>query len=1094
MPPTSRNLPYYEDFSPGSGCLPPRAWYARTSVRRLPLHGTWRFRLSARADAEDGSFARPDFDDSGWDELRVPGHWVLQGEWNERGEGGGEREGSEAGGKHGQEGSYGREPGPPGHGFGSPAYTNTGYPFPVDPPRTPDENPTGDHRHVFDLPGEWPPGPAVLHFGGVESCARVWLNGRELGHFKGSRLPHEFEVGHLLRPRRNVLAVRVHQWSSGSYLEDQDQWWLPGIFRNVSLHQRPEGAVRDYFVHASYDHVTGQGTLRVDCEPAGRVTVPELGLDLATGHSATVPVQAWTAETPRLYDGELATSGERVPLRIGFRSVRVEDGLLKVNGRRILIRGVNRHEFHPRHGRTLGPETIRRDLLLMKRHNINAVRTSHYPPHPAFLDLCDELGLWVLEECDLETHGFEQQGWRDNPVDDPRWTPALLDRARRMVERDKNHPSVIMWSLGNECGTGRGLSAMAAWIRDRDPSRPLHYEGDPSCADTDVYSRMYAPHAEVERIGRRTEAPLADPVADARRRALPFILCEYAHAMGNGPGGLSEYQRLFETYERCQGGFVWEWIDHGLLRRTAGGELFHAYGGDFGEELHDGNFVCDGLVFPDRTPSPGLTEYKKVIEPVRIEGGSAAGNGTRRTGTATTGTAGNGTTKTGVTKTGTEVEPGTVRITNGQDFADLSPFAFRWSYEAEGEVLAEGTLAVPPLAPGRSAEVELPKPPAADGPGRETLWTVRAVLAEATAWADAGHEVAWGQFPAYVPPSADSAAAALTGSAVPASAAPPTGPGPHSASPSRKPRQEPPATACPRRGEGNVIVLGPGTFDATTGVLGYLDGIQLAGPRLDVWRAPTDNDEGAPWQPETRCAPEWRRIGLHRMRHRVDAVECGPASLVVRSRVAPAATDLALRTLYRWTADGPRLRLEVSVEPEGEWPCPLPRLGVRMGVCGSLGIAEWYGGGPGEAYPDTRAAARLGRWSMPVDALQTPYVRPQENGARCDVRWAELTRTDRSGLRVEGDPAFFLTARRWTTEELDAARHTTDLVPGDRIWLHLDHAQHGIGSQSCGPGVLEPYRLRAAPARFSFVFRSVAGVRSGSGTQPVHGTPTMSDD
>ncbi|MGW9046915.1 glycoside hydrolase family 2 TIM barrel-domain containing protein [Streptomyces lydicus] len=969
--PRGRRPPYYEDRSPGSGVLPPRAWYPASNAARLSLHGTWRFRLSPTAGAEDDAFARPDFDDTTWHELRVPGTWVL-------------------------------------NGFGAPWYTNTAYPFPVDPPRVPDENPTGDHRHIFDLPDDWSEGPAVLHFGGVESCARVWLNGQELGHFKGSRLPHEFEVGTLLRPRRNVLAVRVHQWSSGSYLEDQDQWWLPGIFRNVSLHRRPEGSVADHFVHAGFDHVTGEGTLRVECTPAGRVTVPELGLDLATGESATVPVRPWTAEQPHLYDGELVTAGETVPLRIGFRTVRVEDGLLKVNGRRILLRGVNRHEFHPQYGRTVGPETMRRDLLLMKRHNVNAVRTSHYPPHPAFLDLCDELGLWVVDECDLETHGFAQQGWRDNPVDDARWEPALLDRARRMVERDKNHPALVLWSLGNECGTGRGLSAMASWIRERDPSRPLHYEGDRSCVDTDVYSRMYADHAEVERIGRRAEEPLADPELDARRRGLPFVLCEYAHAMGNGPGGLGEYQRLFETYERCQGGFVWEWIDHGLRRQTAEGEVFHAYGGDFGEELHDGNFVCDGLVFPDRVPSPGLGEFKKVVEPVRIEGEADGG-------------------------------AGAVRITNLYDFADLGHLDFRWRYEVEGEVCGHGRLAVPALAPGESAVVKLPPAPAGAVRGGEAIWTVRALLAEDAAWAPAGHEIAWGQL----------------------TAAPRPAPVP------------PVATATPRRGEGNVVVLGPGTFDATTGALGYLDGVQVGGPRLDVWRAPTDNDEAAPWQPEPRPATEWRRLGLHRMRHRVESVEPGPGALVVRTRAAPAGSPLALRAVYRWTARRDWLRLELGVDPEGEWPVPLPRLGVRMAVSGSLGFAEWYGGGPGEGYPDTRAAARIGRWSMPVDALQTPYVRPQENGARPGVRWAQLTRTDGSGLRIEGDPDFFFSARRWTDEELTAARHTTDLRAGEELWLHLDHALHGIGSQSCGPGVLPQHRLEVAPARFSFVFSSL---------------------
>ncbi|WP_153812778.1 glycoside hydrolase family 2 TIM barrel-domain containing protein [Streptomyces sp. SUK 48] len=941
---------YVEDVSPGSGALPPRAWYASSDATSLSLNGSWRFRLSPTAEA--GSFAREGYDAGGWAELAVPGHWVLQG-------------------------------------HGSPVYTNHRYPFPVDPPRVPAENPTGDHLRYFDLPANWPDGAgdgAVLRFDGVESCARVWLNGTELGTFKGSRLAHEFAVGPLLRAAGNVLAVRVHQWSAGSYLEDQDQWWLPGIFRDVTLLHRPADGVGDFFVHASYDHRTGTGTLRVDSDVEGRVTVADLGIDVPAGEPVTVAVRPWSAEEPRLYDGVLATGGERVPLRIGFRTVEVADGLLRVNGRPVLFRGVNRHEWHPERGRALDPGTMRADVLLMKRHNINAVRTSHYPPHPAFLDLCDEYGLWVIDECDLETHGFTETGWRDNPVDDDRWTPALLDRAARMVERDKNHPSVVLWSLGNEAGTGRGLTAMAGWMRARDPSRPLHYEGDRDCRDTDVYARMYAGHAEVERIGRHLDG------GPRHRRQLPFLLCEYAHAMGNGPGGLADYQGLFASYDRLQGGFVWEWIDHGIAHP----ELGFAYGGDFGEELHDGNFVCDGLVFPDRRPSPGLVEYKKVLEPV------------------------------GLTNDGGD---GTVRVTNGYDVAGLSALALSWSYQVDGETLASGALPVPDLAPGESADVALPPPPAG-APNGEAHWLVRAVLAADAPWAERGHVVAWGQFRAVerTPPRV-------------------------------------PATAR-LRSAGKVLHLGPGSFDARTGTLTAVGDVPVTGLRLDVWRAPTDNDEGAAWQHDPRCGPLWRRLGLHRMRHRLDAMEAGGDTLTVRTRVAPAGTELGLSTVYRWTADGDRLRLAVRVVPEGDWTLPLPRLGIRYGLwAASTDRVRWFGGGPGEAYPDTKSAAMLGRWESTVEDLQTPYVRPQENGARIDVRWAEL-----GGLRVEGDPVFLLTARRWTTEQLDAATHRTGLAPGDTVWVTLDHAQHGIGSQSCGPGPLPRYRLRAEPAEFSFVF------------------------
>ncbi|OLZ67474.1 beta-galactosidase [Streptomyces sp. IMTB 2501] len=941
---------YVEDVSPGSGALPPRAWYACSDAPSLSLNGNWRFRLSPTAGSEDDSFAAEGYDAGDWAEIAVPGHWVLQG-------------------------------------HGSPIYTNHLYPFPVDPPRVPTENPTGDHLRVFDLPADWPDlaeGGAVLRFDGVESCARVWLNGTDLGEFKGSRLPHEFAVGPLLKTVDNVLAVRVHQWSAGSYLEDQDQWWLPGIFRDVTLLHRPARAALDFFVHASYDHLAGTGTLRVDSDVDGRVTVSELGIDIATGDSVTVPVEAWSAETPRLYKGELDTEGERVPLRIGFRTVELSDGLIKVNGRPVLFKGVNRHEWHPEQGRALDPETMREDVLLMKRHNVNAVRTSHYPPHPAFLDLCDELGLWVIDECDLETHGFTEQGWRDNPVDDDRWTPALLDRASRMVERDKNHPSVVIWSLGNEAGTGRGLTAMAEWIKDRDSSRPVHYEGDPTCRDTDMYSRMYADHAEVERIGRGLDG------GTLKRRQLPFVLCEFAHAMGNGPGGLADYQRLFESYARLQGGFVWEWIDHGIAHP----ELGFAYGGDFGEELHDGNFICDGLLFPDRRPSPGLVEYKKVIEPVGIA--SEAGDGT-------------------------------VRITNKQDFADLSALAFSWSYEVDGEPVESGALSVPALAPGESADVKLPAPPAG-APTGEAHWTVRAALAEDAPWASRDHVVAWGQIP-------------VSERRVPVVA----------------------ATARPASG-GGVITLGPGTFDARTGALTAVGDVPLSGLRLDVWRATTDNDDGAPWQPDLRYGLLWRGLGLHRMRHRLDAVESGEHALTVRTRVAPAARELGLSTVYRWTSDGDRLRLTVYTVPEGDWPVPLPRLGIRFGLAAADRV-RWFGGGPGEAYPDTRMASAVGRWQSTVDDLQTPYVRPQENGARIDVRWAEL-----GGLRIEGDPAFCLTARRWTTEQLDAATHLSDLTQGDTVWVNLDHGQHGVGSQSCGPGPLPQYHLRAEPAEFSFVF------------------------
>ena len=963
-------------MTPGSGTRRARA-FLLSDAPALRLDGDWAFRLSPTADAPL-DFADPGFDDSAWDRLPVPSHWQL-------------------------------------HGYGAPAYTNVVYPFPVEPPHVPDENPTGDHRVTFTVPAEWEGTAAVLRFEGADSCLRAWLNGEELGWSTGSRLPAEFDVGPLLRPgEENVLAVRVHQWSAASYLEDQDMWWLSGIFRSVTLLARPAGALDDVFVHADYDHTTGAGTLRVDTDVPARVTVPELGVDAAAGETVTLPaVEPWSAELPRLYDAEVASEGERVRLRIGFRTVVVEDGLLKVNGRPVLLRGVNRHEFDPDSGRTVSEETMRRDVLLMKAHNVNAVRTSHYPPHPRFLDLCDELGLYVIDECDLETHGFFVLDWRGNPSDDPRWEPALVDRMRRTVERDKNHASIVMWSLGNESGSGRNLGAMAAWARERDPSRPLHYEHDWSCRDVDVYSRMYANHAEVDAIGRGEEDPLDDPELDARRRRLPFILCEYAHAMGNGPGGLRDYQALFERYPRCQGGFVWEWIDHGLRQPTPdGGERF-AYGGDFGEPLHDGNFVADGLLFPDRTPSPGLLEFKKVVEPVRIEGDAAAGR---------------------------------VRIANLHDFRDLSHLAFAWTLEEEGTEVAWGPLDVGPTAAGEATEVALPELPATS---REAWLTVRATLAEDAPWAPAGHEVAWGQV--QVGPGQEAAAG-----------------GDHDAVPD--------AGASGRTAAGDTVSLGSARFDARTGVLRALGDLELEGPRLDIWRAPTDNDGGMHGDEQLEAA--WRRLGLHRARHRVIALDAGRELVAVRTRVGMGAWDGGLLTTYTWSPAGDGVLLRVDVEPEGEWTVPLPRLGLRLSVPAALERVEWFGRGPGEAYPDTRLAARVGRFAASVDELQTPYVRPQENGARTEVRWATLTDASGAGLRVEGRPHLELTARRWTTEDLDAATHTPELVPRDRVWVNLDHAEQGIGSASCGPGVLPQHDLEAVPTTFALRLSPVSRSRA----------------
>ncbi|MHC5906907.1 glycoside hydrolase family 2 TIM barrel-domain containing protein [Streptomyces sp. S6] len=973
---------YVEDRSPGTGRLRPRAAFA-SGLPSVALDGDWRFRLASGLDDLTGDFAEPGFDDAGWDTLAVPSSWQLAG-----------------------------LPDEPRHG--APAYTNILYPFPVDPPRVPRQNPTGEYRREFEIPDGFPAAAAVLRFEGVDSAFAVWLNGVRLGDGKGSRLTTEFDVGAALRPGRNVLAVRVHQWSSGSYLEDQDMWWLSGIFRSVSVAAR---GVEDFFVHAAYDHTTGRGTLAVDVTAPTRVSlsVPELGITAAdpAGPHVVDGVEPWSDEHPRLYAGELVSeAGERIPLRIGFRTVAVADGVLTVNGRPVSLRGVNRHEWHPSTGRTLTEDTMLADVLLMKRHNINAVRTSHYPPDHRFLDLCDTYGLWVFCEGDLETHGFEPGGWRRNPSDDPAWREAYLDRTARLVERDKNHPSIIVWSLGNESGTGTNLAASAAWIRERDDSRLIHYEGDwASCSYVDLYSRMYIGVAELDAVGRGQESPTADPADDAHRRSLPFVLCEYGHAMGNGPGGLSEYQQVIEAHPRLAGGFIWEWIDHGIPRRTGGdgSPLFYAYGGDFGEEIHDGNFVADGLLFPDRTPSPGLTEFKKVIEPVRI---------------------------------GVDATARRITVHNLHHVRDSAYLAFRWSVEDDGEPAGSGALAVPAVAPGGTTVLAWPADLTAaldaargNDSGHEVWLTVTAVLAGDESWADAGHEIAWGQARAV------------------------------------ESRPSAPFTPASVAVHDGYLALGPARFDVRTGALLGLGALEIDGPRLDVWRAPIDNDLlNAFGEPQI---PAWLAAGLHRMRHDVLSVEPDASGLTVTARLAAAGSSSGLDVVYRWTAaagpDANRVRLETTVTPDGAWTVPLPRLGVTMSLPGTDAEVEWFGPGPGEAYRDSRAAARVGRYRSAVSAMQTPYLRPQENGNRHHVRHARLTGPDGT-LLITGDPVIDLTVRPWSTEALTAATHQHDLVPGGRLHLHLDQAHHGLGSTACGPGPSAASVLAAVPATFAVEF------------------------
>ena len=606
-------------YAPGAGALlPPRAHLA-DDPGVISLDGTWTFAFYPTDPEPFVNVEEPWPEPAGQTETRdidVPSHWVLRGE-----------------------GVYGR-----------PAYTNVDFPFPVDPPFPPGTNPVGDYRRTVELPADWQGGVVALRFDGVDSQATVWVNGTWVGMARGSRLSHEFDVTGAVRPGLNRVTVRVHQFSAGSYLEDQDQWWLPGIFRSVSLRHLADGAIEDLWVDTDYEAEVGYASVEARVLGAqedslvGRLEIDGLGSCLLalergedglyrSGRLAVGHVRPWSARDPALYDARVCVGGrggladaERA-LRLGFRRVSIEDGVLMANGAPLTLNGVNRHEVRADEGRVFDEQWARADLALMKTMGINAIRTSHYPPHPRLLDLADEIGLWVMLEGDIETHGFEGAGeWIDNPSDDPRWADAYLDRTMRAFERDKNHPSIMSWSLGNESGTGANLAACARWIHERTGGRAVvHYEGDHALEYTDIYSRMYPTLEEVAAVLDDSDlhaevavpthvAAQVDDAARERIRRAPYLMCEYLHAMGTGPAGAPGYAAQM-SHPRHAGGFVWEWRDHALWRTLPDGRRALSYGGDFGEEVHDGNFVCDGLVDALSRPYAGTWAWVAAMAP-----------------------------------------------------------------------------------------------------------------------------------------------------------------------------------------------------------------------------------------------------------------------------------------------------------------------------------------------------------------------------------------------------------------------------------------------------------------------------------------------
>ena len=971
------------------------------------LNGTWDFCYAACGETPEG-FQEPEYDlDDGWDTLPVPGNWQM-------------------------------------HGYDIPQYANVNYPIPFDPPYVPDENPVGCYRRWFTLPDSWSDRQVFLNFDGVNSAFYVWVNGEFVGFSKVTHMPSEFDITEHVTSGDNLIAVLVYKWSDGSYLEDQDFWRLSGIFRDVYLIGAPKTHIRNIIAHADLDEAYVNGTLTADVqainygEEADAVSVvtrlmykgrkvasTETAVALAAGASVSVPVtievpncKKWTAETPDTYLllTEIKKDGELIEVQrtdIGFRNVEIKNRQLYVNGVSIKLRGVNRHDTHSELGHVTPMEALIKDIELMKQHNVNTVRTSHYPNDPRWLDLCDRYGLYVVDETDLECHGccmLPGEGAFNRLSDDPAWQKAYVDRAERMVARDINHPSIIFWSLGNESGCGVNHQAMRARILEMDQSRPVHYEGEYANKRmheanewvSDMKSRMYP---SVETLAAEGIVPDSE---DPR----PYFMCEYGHAMGLGPGSLKEYWETIYANDRLIGGCIWEWVDHGILMETEDGEQYYAYGGDFGEHPHDGNFCVDALNYPDRTPHTGLIELKKIYEPVKFE----------------------------------LVGEKEIKIRNLFAFRTLDHLDAAWSLVCEGEQLACGRLDISGIAPYGEKTVKIDYDAPESG---ETFIEIRVNEAFDTLYSERGHEITATQLMLDIKPAVHYVKAEDMETV----------------------SVDEDETHVEILGE-NFSIL----FEKSSGKLvsWIASGSELIekGPDVNLFRAYIDNDNRIRREWDmldlTRLLARLEDFSVERMNE--------SAVRISVSRVfCPKIYQPILRAKMTYTVFGNgAVRLNTVFEPLRELPY-LPRVGLQLTMPVDYDRVLWYGYGPHENYPDINTSALLGQYAAMVDDLHEPYVRPQENGARGGVRALAVTDILGAGLLVVGeetfeDNGFSFNAHPYTDLALQKATHTPELRPEEHTVLSLDWRMGGVGSNSCGPEPQEKYRLfLTEPASFTLV-------------------------
>ena len=957
------------------------------------LNGVWKFMFLDAPEYSPEGFFNSDFDVTKMDDITVPGNWQLQG-------------------------------------YGKMHYSDLWYNFPINPPYVPTENPTGIYKRTFFVEESYRDKKIIIRFCGVDSAYHLWINGKEVGYSKVARNESEFDITDIIRVgEENDVTVRVYQWSDGTYLEDQDMWWESGIFRDVELIGVPKDGINDYKVIADLDDEYKNGIFKVEAflrttkevnvtfelVDAGENTVFTKTVVAKEGKACIDEVIAdvnhWTAETPYLYklfmtvedDGQII---EVIPQNVGFRNIRLNGETFLVNGVAIKFKGVNRHDYSPQNGRVVSREEIEKDIILMKQFNINAIRTSHYPNSYYLYDLCDEYGMYLIAETDLECHGFELTGDYKWITDDPSWELAYVSRMTRMIERDKNHPAIIFWSLGNESAFGCNFRKMTDVAHEMDPTRLVHYEGDFDVESADVYSTMYT------WIENPKKPYLMKDIIEKSKK--PHIHCEYCHAMGNGPGNLKDYQDLVYAHDKLQGGFVWEWFDHGIESFTESGEKYYRYGGDFGDDPSNKDFCIDGLIMPDRTPSPGLYEYKKVIEPI--------------------------------TTTAVDIQKGIINLLSRYDFANLDRFNLVYKVMEDDVILQTGFMPVPSIEARANKDITLPYDLSAIKvkPGAHYYVNISYQLREDTSYASSGHELATAQFelPLY-----------KEGIMV-----------------------RPEGILNVEKEHTTLHVKGANfslDFNLVNGNLMNIvrDGMQVLskGPRLTLWRAPISND--------MEIIDKLKKVYFLHLEHEVVMnidyhMEGNILKVEVDTINSTTNSAWHFKTKYVYTVcPSGDILIDVEGTPSGRVdlaPDMLPRIGVSMHLDKSMEHVRYFSMGPGENYADSKEAAQMGLYANTVDGLFTNYVIPQENGNHMGCKWVSMTNDRGMGLLASTEGDFNFSASWYEDKDLDDAKHTCDLVKRDYIVFNVDYKQNALGTNSCGQWQLDKYRAKFEDFKLSF--------------------------